>query len=71
MAKKGQRQRFLLTCPTCNRRNYVTSKNFTTAAVMAKGKGAGSDKLLLNKYCPQCRQATAHKETKLPPSKKV
>lgn len=58
--KKGQRQRFLLACPECNRRNYVTTKNTYN----------DKEKLALNKYCLQCRKATEHKETKLPPSKK-
>ena len=61
MAKKGQRQRFLLACPTCNRRNYVSVKNTYNT----------KDKFEMSKYCPQCHKATAHKETKLPPSKKV
>lgn len=59
--KKGQRQRFLLACPACNRRNYITTKNITN----------DKDKLALNKYCLQCRKTTEHKETKLPPSKKA
>ena len=61
MAKKGQRQRFLLACPACNRRNYVTVKNTYN----------DKDKFEFNKFCPQCRAVKPHKETKLPPSKKV
>lgn len=61
MAKKGHRQRFLLACPECNRRNYVTVRNTYNT----------KEKLALDKFCGQCRQVTSHKETKLPPSKKV
>lgn len=61
MAKKGHRQRFLMACPECNRRNYVTVRNTYRT----------KDKLELKKYCPQCRVHRPHKETKLPPSKKA
>jgi len=60
MAKKGHRQRFLLTCAECNIRPYVVVRNTYNT----------KDKLELHKYCPNCRKATQQKETKLPPSKK-
>jgi len=52
MAKKGQRQLIGLACTVCHRRNYVTEKNKTNTP----------EKLVLKKYCPQCRRITEHKE---------
>ena len=41
-------------CTECNEENYRTEKN----------KRNTTERLELNKYCPKCRQHTAHKETK-------
>jgi len=43
-----------LACESCKRRNYVTTKNRSNT----------QDRLELNKYCPWCRQHTAHKENR-------
>lgn len=52
MAKKSARVLLKLQCPVCSRQNYVTDKNKTNTP----------DKLVLKKYCPQCRKHTEHKE---------
>ncbi len=54
MAKKGQRIKVGLTCTVCNRHNYTTEKN----------KQNTVNPLKLNKYCPNCRKSTPHKEKK-------
>ncbi|MCL5266355.1 MAG: 50S ribosomal protein L33 [Chloroflexi bacterium] len=56
MAKKKGEARIIITlaCGTCKSRTYTTFKN----------KKNDPDRLELNKYCPKCRQATPHKETK-------
>jgi large subunit ribosomal protein L33 len=56
MAKKGKVQKFLLKCPECSERNYVTPKNVVNT----------NEKLAMNKYCARCRKHTTHAETKLP-----
>jgi large subunit ribosomal protein L33 len=43
-----------LACGECKRRNYSTTKN--------KKKTTG--RLEMKKFCPFCRQHTAHKESK-------
>ena len=43
-----------LACEDCKRRNYVTTKN----------KSNTTDRLQLSKFCPWCRQHTAHRETR-------
>lgn len=43
-----------LSCETCKRKNYTTTKN----------KKNVKDKLKLKKYCKWCKKHTAHKETK-------
>jgi large subunit ribosomal protein L33 len=43
-----------MACGECKRRNYSTTKN--------KKKTTG--RLEMRKYCPFCRQHTAHKESK-------
>lgn len=53
MAKKGARQILGLVCTVCKSQNYVSEKNKTNT----------TDKLKLKKFCPKCRQTTAHKET--------
>ena len=55
MAKKGEaRQNVTLKCMECKRQNYRISKN----------KKNTTERLELNKFCPKCRQHTAHKEDK-------
>lgn len=41
-------------CSQCERRNYTTQKN----------KRNTTDKLVLKKFCPWCRDHTEHRETK-------
>lgn len=54
-AKKGE-ARILVTlaCTTCKERNYTTTKN----------KKNDPERMDIKKYCPRCRDHTAHKETK-------
>lgn len=54
MAKKGKRITLNLECTTCKRQNYVTEKN----------KVNTQDKLLMKKFCRQCKKVTEHKEVK-------
>ncbi|MBQ6494697.1 MAG: 50S ribosomal protein L33 [Bacilli bacterium] len=55
MAKKTENRVLVtLTCSECKKPNYRVSKNTKNTA----------DKLVLNKYCPECRKTTEHKETK-------
>lgn len=56
MAKKGKRQKFLLTCEECKGRNYVVKKNVVNT----------TEKLAMTKFCSKCRKHTVHKEAKLP-----
>ncbi|MEW6186292.1 MAG: 50S ribosomal protein L33 [Thermodesulfobacteriota bacterium] len=44
----------ILSCTSCKRKNYTTTKN----------KKKTPDKLEFKKYCPSCQSHTAHKETK-------
>lgn len=55
MAKKGNRFEFSMTCTVCKRNNYRTSKNKINS---------GTERLVLSKYCGQCRKTTEHKEVK-------
>ncbi|NPA24808.1 MAG: 50S ribosomal protein L33 [Deltaproteobacteria bacterium] len=48
------RDKVILACGQCKRRNYTTKKN----------KKNTPDKLEFKKYCRFCRTHTAHKETK-------
>lgn len=43
-----------LACTDCSERNYISTKN----------KRNNPDRLELKKYCPRCKQSTAHRETK-------
>lgn len=43
-----------LACTECKHRNYDTKKN----------KKTNSGRIELNKYCPNCKKHTVHKETK-------
>ena len=55
MAKKSEaRDVITLACTECGERNYTTSKN----------RKNDSQRLELNKFCPRCRMARLHKETK-------
>ena len=55
MAKNENRQFIGLKCSRCGKLIRPTSKN----------KRSTPDKLEIKKYCPNCRQATVFKETKL------
>lgn len=55
MAKKGNRIEFSIICGECKRTNYRTEKNKINS---------GTDRMMLKKYCPQCRKTTEHKEAK-------
>ncbi|HZY66544.1 MAG: 50S ribosomal protein L33 [Actinomycetota bacterium] len=48
------RQLVTLACDECKRRNYHTRKNRRNTP----------DRVQLNKFCPWCRQHTAHRETR-------
>ncbi len=48
------RDRVILACSECKRRNYTTKKN----------KKNTPDKLEFKKYCRFCRTHTLHRETK-------
>jgi len=54
MAKKGNRFKLSAVCAECKRTNYRTEKN----------KINDPERLSFNKYCPQCKKATSHKEVK-------
>lgn len=55
MAKKGNRQNFLLECSVCKSRNYMTEKNVIST----------KEKLAFEKYCKICRKTTPHNEAKI------
>ncbi|MFQ6102916.1 MAG: 50S ribosomal protein L33 [Candidatus Glassbacteria bacterium] len=48
------RDKIILACTTCKRRNYHTTKN----------KRKHSERVEYRKYCPNCRLHTPHKETR-------
>jgi len=55
MAKKGEaRITIYLACTQCKERTYTSSKN----------KKNDPGRLELKKFCPRCREATLHRETK-------
>ena len=55
MAKKNESRALVsFKCSNCGRINYRLSKNVKNTP----------DKLSLNKFCPKCRKAVEHKETK-------
>lgn len=56
MATKTKENRVIVTlaCSNCKERNYTTEKN----------RRSDPDRLEFNKYCPRCRQHTAHRETR-------
>jgi len=55
MAKKGNRIEFSIACANCKRTNYRTEKNRINS---------GNDRMVFQKFCPQCRKVTEHKEVK-------
>lgn len=54
MPKSQNRPKVTLACEECKRRNYTTTKN----------KVNDRDRIGLKKFCPWCRQHTAHRETR-------
>jgi large subunit ribosomal protein L33 len=46
---------FWLACTTCKSRNYTTYKN----------KKNDPERMVMKKYCPQCKVHTDHRETGL------
>jgi large subunit ribosomal protein L33 len=53
MAKKGSREIVALVCSKCKAQNYVTTRN----KVNMEGK------LVVKKYCKNCKKHTEHKES--------
>lgn len=53
MAKKGNRQMFGLSCVACKNIGYISERN----------KVNTPDKLVIKKFCNNCRKRTEHKET--------
>lgn len=54
MPRSLNRPQVTLACQECRERNYITTKN----RLNQRGR------IELRKYCPRCRQHTAHKETR-------
>jgi large subunit ribosomal protein L33 len=54
MAKAGDRDHITLACTECRERNYVTKKN----------KRNDPERMELKKFCPRCRVARTHRETR-------
>ncbi len=54
MAKKDDRHSIILKCTECGNETYITSKN----------KKNDPDRLEFEKYCPNCRKKTTHRERK-------
>ena len=61
MAKKGAREIVAMVCPVCKNQNYVTTRNKVN--MQEKGLPAHAGKLILNKFCKNCKKYTEHKET--------
>jgi large subunit ribosomal protein L33 len=51
---KDVRHHLTLACGVCKERNYTTEKN----------RRNDPDRLEFTKFCPRCRQHTAHRETR-------
>jgi large subunit ribosomal protein L33 len=51
----AMRDTIKLTCGTCSRANYHTTKNKRTM----------TDKFVIKKFCPACRKHVEHKEGKI------
>jgi large subunit ribosomal protein L33 len=54
VAATDVRPKITLACQECKHRNYITRKN----------RRNDPDRMELKKYCPNCRQHTAHRETR-------
>ena len=56
MAKKSGdiRPKITLACTVCKHRNYITKKN----------RRNDRDRLELQKFCPNCKHHTEHRETR-------
>ena len=54
MAKAGDRDHITLACTECRERNYTTKKK----------KRNDPERIELKKYCPRCRVAQPHRETR-------
>ncbi len=54
MAKKGAREIVGLVCSVCKSQNYVTTRNKVNMENV---------KLVIKKYCKNCKKNTEHKET--------
>ena len=54
MANKSKYDKVALKCPTCNTKNYYTSKNPSNI----------KEKIALKKYCRICKKHTEHIESK-------
>ena len=54
MAKAGIRIAVTMACTDCKERNYETNKS----------KRNTPDRIELKKFCPRCRNHTAHRETR-------
>ncbi len=54
LRRKIMRNRITLECTECKNRNYESFKN----------KKNDPDRLTFNKFCPNCKKHTAHKESK-------
>lgn len=52
MAKKGARPIFGLVCSVCKATNYISARNKVNV----------TEKIVLSKYCKECRKHTEHKE---------
>lgn len=52
--KKERRGKITLACAECKHRNYITTKN----------KDNDPDRMILKKYCPNCRCHREHRETR-------
>ena len=56
MASKSAdvRPKITMACTECKERNYITKKN----------RRNNPDRMELAKFCPRCKQHTAHRETR-------
>jgi len=55
MAKKGQRQHFMLVCTVCGEHNYVSERNTYNT----------KEKVEIMKFCWRDKKHTLHKEEKI------
>jgi large subunit ribosomal protein L33 len=53
MAKKGNREVVAMVCEVCKNQNYITTRN----KINIEGK------LMLKKFCKNCKKVTNHKES--------